>query len=338
MKALVTGGGGFLGRALVELLISRGDRVRVLARNAYPELADLGAECLRGDIRNPADASNACMGMDAVFHAAALPGIWGDPRLFHDTNVLGTRNMIEGCKRRGVPKLIFTSSPSVVFNMKDECNIDERTAYPKKFYNIYSRTKALAEQSVLQSSGKDGLLACALRPHLLWGPRDNHLLPRLIQRARLNKLRIVGSGSNKVDLTYVENAAQAHLLASDAMNAKRVSGEAYFISDGAPVVLWDWINVFLRRMNLKPVERHMAARSAYAAGLCFETLFWLIRRRQEPPMTRFLSKALSCSHFYDISKSRRDFGYAPMVTNEEGIRRTLISLREGVKGFGMTNV
>lgn len=323
MKCLVTGGGGFLGRAIVELLISRGDRVRVLARNEYPDVVEMGAECLRGDIRNADDVSKACMGMETVFHAAALPGIWGHPKLFFETNVTGTRNIIDACKRRGVPKLIFTSSPSVVFAMKDENGIDERTPYPKKFYNIYSKTKALAEQAVLQSSGRDGLLACALRPHLIWGPRDNHLLPRLIERARTKKLRIVGDGTNKVDLTFVENAAIAHLFAGDVMNAKRVSGEAYFISDGAPVVLWDWINTFLRRMNLKPVDRHVSTRTAYAAGFCFESLFWLIRRRKEPPMTRFLAKALSCSHYYDISKSKRDFGYKPLITNEEGIRKTL---------------
>lgn len=323
MKMLVTGGGGFLGRAIVELLLSRGDRVRVLGRNKYPEVEDLGAECQVGDIRSIDDTSKACMGMDAVFHVAALPGIWGNPKDFYEINVEGTRNVVQSCKRRGVGKLIFTSSPSVVFNMKDECGIDEKTPYPNKFYNIYSKTKALAEQFVLQNSGRDGLLACALRPHLIWGPRDNHLLPRLIERARQKKLRIVGDGKNKVDLTYVENAALAHLFASDAMSAKRVSGEAYFISDGTPVVLWDWINVFLRRMNIAPVEKRAPAALAYAAGLCFESLFWLIRRRNEPPMTRFLSKALSCSHFYEISKARRDFSYAPLVTNEEGIRRTL---------------
>ncbi len=330
MKALVTGGGGFLGRMIVELLLSRGDRVRTLSRGRYPELETLGAECVQGDIRGAADCSSACMGMDAVFHVAALPGIWGDAKLFHAINVLGTRNVVEGCKRRGVPKLIYTSSPSVVFDMKDECGIDEKTPYPKKFYNIYSRTKALAEQTVLQSSGKDGLLACALRPHLIWGPRDNHLLPRLIQRAREDKLRIVGEGKNHVDLTFVDNAAAAHLMAADAMSAKRVSGEAYFISDGQPVALWPWINEFLKRVGVPQVERRIGTRMAYTAGWCCETWYWLARRRDEPPMTRFLARALSCSHYYDIKKARRDFGYRAVVTNEEGMRRAVEYFRENM--------
>ncbi len=188
---------------------------------------------------------------------------------------------------------------------------------------MYSKTKALAEQTVLQSSGKDGLLACALRPHLIWGPRDNHLLPRLIQRARENKLRIVGRGANKVDLTYVDNAASAHLLACDAMSAKRVSGEAYFISDGAPVVLWDWINSFLKQMNVAPAEKRVSTSVAYFAGLCFEEAYWLARKLDEPPMTRFLAKALSCSHYYDILKSKRDFGYRPVVGNADGVARAV---------------
>ena len=323
MKVLVTGGGGFLGRMIVELLISRGDRVRVLARNRYPEVESLGAESLLGDIRGIDDCSAACMGMDAVFHVAALAGIWGDAQVFHAINVLGTRNIVEGCKRRGVPKLIYTSSPSVVFDMKDECGITEKTPYPERFYNIYSSTKALAEKLVLNSSGRDGLLACAIRPHLIWGPRDNHLLPRLIQRARSGKLRIVGRGENQVDLTYVDNAAIAHLLASDAMSAKRVSGEAYFIADGKPVVLWKWINEFLRKLGLPPVTKNVSSRMAYVAGAGCETAFWLLRKKEEPPMTRFLAKALSCSHYYDTSKARRDFGYRPIVDNEEGLRRTV---------------
>ncbi len=334
MKALVTGGGGFLGRMIVELLISRGDRVRVLGRNRYPELEAIDAECILGDIRSPDDCTNACMGVDAVFHVAALAGIWGDPKLFYGINVSGTRNIIEGCKRRGVPKLIYTSSPSVVFDMKDECGINEKTPYPKKFYNIYSRTKAEAEKMVLNASGRDGLYCAALRPHLIWGPRDKHLLPRLIQRHLAGKLRVVGGGANKVDLTFVENAAIAHLMASDVMSAKRVSGEAYFISDGEPVELWKWIDDFFTRLNLPRVKKNMSANNAYFIGACIEAAYWLIRKREDPPMTRFLAKALSCSHYYEIKKARRDFGYVPVITNADGLRRTVDYFRSNMPPRG----
>jgi nucleoside-diphosphate-sugar epimerase len=323
MKALVTGGGGFLGRAIVEMLLGRGNTVRILARQDYPVVRALGAEAIQGDIRNLDDVLKACMGMDAVFHTAALPGIWGDINLYGSINILGTQNIIAACKRRGVGKLIFTSSPSVVFNMVDENGIDERAPYPAEYFNPYSQTKAVAEQAVLQSSGKDGLLACSLRPHLIWGPRDNHLLPRVIERARRRKLRIVGPGTNKVDLTYIENAAMAHLLACDAMNSARVAGHAYFISDDNPVVLWDWINAFLERMSIPPVKKRIHPKVAYGIGACFEKAYTLLKKNDEPPMTRFLARALACSHYYNIEKAKRDFKYKPPISNEEGVKRSV---------------
>jgi nucleoside-diphosphate-sugar epimerase len=323
MKALVTGGGGFLGRAIVEMLLGRGDSVRVLSRQRYPEIEALGAEGLQGDIRNPDDVLKACMGVDAVFHTAALPGIWGDIKLYSDINIFGTHHVIEACKRRGVGRLIYTSSPSVVFNMRDECGIDETTPYPPRWFNPYSETKACAEQAVLGASGKDGLLCCAIRPHLIWGPRDNHLIPRLVERAKKRQLRIVGLGQNKVDLTYIDNAAMAHLLACDAMTPKRVAGEAYFISDGQPVALWDWINTLLESLSIARVTKTISARAAYGAGFMLEKLYGLLRKQDEPRMTRFLARALSCSHHYNIGKAKRDFQYRPAVNNAEGLRRTV---------------
>lgn len=321
MKALVTGGGGFLGRAITEMLLGRGDHVRIFARNRYPTIEALGAEGMTGDIRNLDDLLKACMGRDVVFHTAALPGIWGDAALYEGINVTGTQNLIIAAKRRGVGKLIYTSSPSVVFDMKDECGIDEKAPYPQRFFNPYSETKARAEQLVLNVSGSDGLLACSLRPHLIWGPRDNHLLPRLIERASKRRLFIVGKGKNKVALTYIDNAAMAHLLACDAMTPKRVAGEAYFISDDEPVVLWDWINALLKELGIRKVKYRVPAPIAYAAGYGFEKVYGWLKKMDEPPMTRFLARALCCSHYYSLAKARRDFVYRTTVDNAEGVRR-----------------
>ncbi|MCY3021743.1 MAG: NAD-dependent epimerase/dehydratase family protein [Planctomycetota bacterium] len=328
MKALVTGGGGFLGRAITEMLLGRGDHVRIFSRNRYPDVEKLGAEGVQGDLRDLDAVVKACMGIDVVFHTAALAGIWGDLKLYTEVNVTGTQHVIVGCKRRGVGKLLYTSSPSVVFNMQDERGIDETTPYPPRFFNPYSETKALAEQTVLKANGSDGLLTCSLRPHLLWGPRDNHLLPRLIRRARKRQLRIIGDGRNMVDLTYVENAAMAHLLACDAMTPKRVAGEAYFISDGSPVVLWDWINVLLEQLGIHKVRKRIPAPAAYALGYCFERVYAWMKKQDEPRLTRFLARALSCSHFYNIAKARRDFNYRPVVNNDEGVRRTVAYFRD----------
>ncbi|HYG78137.1 MAG TPA: NAD-dependent epimerase/dehydratase family protein [Planctomycetota bacterium] len=323
IRALVTGGGGFLGRAVVEMLLGRGDHVRILSRQRYPVIEALGADAVQGDIRNVDDCVKACMGMDVVIHTAALPGIWGDFNTYKSINVDGTNNLLVACKRRGVPKFVYTSSPSVVFDMKDECDLDENTPYPKVFFNPYSWTKAIAEEQVLKSNGQDGLLTCSLRPHLIWGPRDNHLIPRILERARKRQLRMIGKGQNKVDLTYIENAALAHVLAADAMKPNRVAGQAYFISDDKPVVMWEWINALLKKMNLPPVTKRVPVRVAYGAGWCFEKFYELLKKNDEPRMTRFLAKALSCSHYYNISKAKRDFGYKPRISNEEGLTRTV---------------
>jgi 2-alkyl-3-oxoalkanoate reductase len=331
MRALVTGGGGFLGRAIVEMLLGRGEKVRIFSRQKYPEIERLGAEGQQGDLRNLDDMMKACMGIDVVFHTAALAGIWGDINLYTSINVYGTHNVLEACRRRGVGKLIYTSSPSVVFDMKDECGVDEKTPYPTTWFNPYSETKACAEQAVLAANGKDGLLCCSIRPHLIWGPRDNHLIPRIIERARKRKLRIIGLGQNKVDLTYIENAAMAHLLACDAMMATRVAGEAYFISDDNPVVLWDWINALLEKLELRPVKRRIPIKLAMGIGWMYEQLYTLLDKQEEPRLTRFLARALSCSHYYDIGKAKRDFRYKPAIGNEEGLRRTVEYFNEAAK-------
>jgi nucleoside-diphosphate-sugar epimerase len=323
MKVLVTGGGGFLGRAIVERLLGRGDTVRFIARNRYRDIEKLGAEGIQGDIRNLDDVMKAAMGCEACFHTAALPGIWGDLKLYTDINVYGTHHVLEACRRRGVSKLVYTSSPSVVFDMKDENGVDEKAPYPQVFFNPYSETKACAEQAVIAASGKDGLLTTSLRPHLLWGPKDNHLIPRLIARARKRKLKIVGKGLNKVDLTYIDNAAMAHLLACDAMQKNRVSGNIYFISDDNPVMLWDWINTLLKQLELRPVKKRVPVKMAYAIGWTFEKIYRTLKKNDEPPMTRFLAMALSCSHYYNIGRAKRDFRYQPIVSNDEGVKRTV---------------
>lgn len=328
MRALVTGGGGFLGLYITEQLVARGDQVRVLCRGHYPRLDELGVECLRGDIRDPAAVKNAVEGMNAVFHTAALPGIWGKWKDYYETNTLGTQHVIESCVRANVPKLIYTSSPSVVFDGSDHLNADESLPYAKTFLCHYPHTKALAEQAVLAANGREGLATVALRPHLIWGPRDNHLVPRLIARARSGRLRRVGRGCNVISMSYVENVAAAHLQAADRLSSDRApGGRAYFINEPEPVNLWDWINELLKLAGLHPLRKHISAGAAWYAGALLEGLYGLFRLPGEPPMTRFLAAQLSGSHSYDISRARNDFGYTPIVSYEEAIRRLEPDLR-----------
>jgi nucleoside-diphosphate-sugar epimerase len=321
MLALVTGGGGFLGRHIVEQLAARGDRVRSLARGRYPALEQLGVECRQGDVRDAAVVRAACEGVQVVFHTAALAGIWGPWADYYGINVVGTQNVIDGCRAMGVERLVFTSSPSVTFDGTSQAGVDESAPYPARWLCHYSHTKALAEQAVLAANAPS-LATCALRPHLIWGPRDRHLIPRLIERAAAGQLRRVGDGTNRIDMVYVDNAAEAHLQAADALSpASAVAGKAYFISQGEPVNCWQWIDEILALRGLPPVERSISLSAAWWIGAILEAAHRVLMLKGEPRMTRFLAAQLGTSHYFNIARARRDFGYEPRISTAEGMRR-----------------
>jgi nucleoside-diphosphate-sugar epimerase len=323
LRALVTGGGGFLGRYIVEQLCARGDQVRTLSRGSYPDLNSLGIEAHQGDLRDAAAVRQACAGVDTVFHTAAVAGVWGPWEHFHGINTVGTQHVIAACQSEKVRRLIFTSSPSVTFNGTNQCGVDESAPYPSRWLCHYPHTKALAEQNVLAANGAHGLLTCALRPHLIWGPRDQHLIPRLLERARHGKLMRVGDGSNLVDMIYVENAAAAHLRAAGALNSGQspVAGSAYFLSQGNPVNCWEWIGEILLGAGLRPPERSISLRTAWHLGHALELVYGMLGLRAEPRMTRFLAAQLATSHYFDISRAQQDFGYDAGVSTAEGMER-----------------
>ncbi|MGC9397472.1 MAG: NAD-dependent epimerase/dehydratase family protein [Anaerolineae bacterium] len=334
LRTLVTGGGGFLGRYIVEQLLARGDDVTVFARGAYPELEALGARMVRGDVQDAGAVKRACAGIDVVFHVAAKAGMWGPWDDFYGVNVTGTQNVIAACRANGVPKLVYTSSPSVIFDGAPHEGVDESYPYPTHYESPYPHTKAIAEQAVMAAHGPD-LLTVSLRPHLIIGPRDNHLLPGLLARAKTGLLPQVGDGKNKVDLTDVEDAARAHLLAADALapgsplDGPPGHGRVYFISQDEPVNLWAWIRALLRELDLPEPRLHLSLRTARAAGAILEKLHSILRRPGEPRLTRFIASELAQSHYYDISAAKRDFGYAPQRTMAEVTARVVAAAVDG---------
>ncbi|MGM0393205.1 MAG: NAD-dependent epimerase/dehydratase family protein [Thermodesulfobacteriota bacterium] len=318
-QVLVTGGGGFLGKALVKKLMERDYAVTSFSRHHHKTLAQMGVPQISGDLTDAAAVKQAVKGMQTVFHVAAKPGVWGHYKTYHAVNVTGTEHVIAACLSQGVKRLIYTSSPSVVFDGSDMENADESVPYPKSYLAPYPETKAAAEKLVRQAA-QQGLDVIILRPHLIWGPEDNHLLPGILKRAK--RLRIVGRTDDRMDTIYVDNAALAHVLAAQKLKENSsLSGNIYFISQDDPVSKWEMVNAFLDAAGLPPVKKRVSAQTAHAAGWCFEKIYTLLGIAAEPPMSRFLAKELATSHWFDISRAKNDLGYVPEISTQEGLRR-----------------
>lgn len=329
MKILVTGGGGFLGQALCRGLVERGHHVISFNRGHYPALAALGVGQIQGDLADAHAVQHAAAGMDAIFHNAAKAGAWGSYKSYHNANVVGTQNVLDACRAHGIGRLIYTSTPSVTHRATHpvEGGTADTVPYGEGFKAPYATTKLIAEKAVLAANGAE-LATVALRPRLIWGPGDQQILPRLVERARSGRLRIVGDGSNRVDTTYIDNAAQAHFDAFDHLVVGAAcAGKAYFISNGEPKPMAELLNALLDAAGAPRVERRLSFKAAYRIGAVCEALWTVLPLKGEPPMTRFLAEQLSTSHWYDMAPARRDFGYVPQVSFNEGITRLKASLR-----------
>lgn len=323
MRVLVTGGGGFLGQALCRGLLAQGHEVVSFNRGLYPQLDAIGVQQVRGDLADFAAVREALRGAEAVFHNAAKAGAWGSEESYHQANVVGTRNVIEACRAHGIGRLVYTSTPSVTHRATHpvEGGTADTVPYGEGLKAPYAATKRIAEEAVLAANGPD-LATVALRPRLIWGPGDNQLLPRLVERAHAGRLRFVGDGRNRIDTTYIDNAAQAHLDAfAHLLPGAACAGRAYFISNGEPMAVREIVNALLEAAGAPRVEKTVPFRVAYAAGAACEVLWPLLRRRDEPPMTRFLAEQLATTHWYDMAPATRDFGYVPKVSIHEGLTR-----------------
>ncbi len=321
MKALVTGGGGFLGKAIVKLLIARGDTVRSFSRSEHPALTRLGVEQCRGELSDADAVSRAARGCDIVFHVAAKAGVWGGYAEFYATNVLGTQHVVDACRQHKIRRLVFTSSPSVVFDGTDMEGVNESVPYPQRYKAFYPQTKAMAEQLVLRANDSS-LATVALRPHLIWGPEDNHLVPRILDRGANGALRRIGRRDCLADTIYIDNAATAHLQAADRLEiGSAVAGRPYFLSQGEPLPIWEIVDRILDAGGIAPVTGVISPKLAYAIGWTLEQLYTLLKIKREPRMTRFVASELSTAHWFDISAARRDFGYTPQISIAEGMFR-----------------
>ncbi len=320
-KILVTGAGGFLGKALAKKLVELGHEVFNYSRHEHSELDELGIKSIQGNLTSLEDLLVATEDIDVVFHTASLTGIWGDYSTYYNTNVVGTESVIEACRQNRIKYLIYTSTPSVVFGKDDLCGVDESQQYPEKYLCNYAATKAMAERKVLSSNDGVSLKTIALRPHLIWGPGDPHLIPRLVKKAREGKLKIVGNGNNLVDVTFVDNAVAAHLQAWYRLMEGRCCGNAYFIGQEKPVFLWNFINDILSVYELTKINSRISLPMAYAIGSIFEFIFKVLGIKKEPPMTRFVALQLGKSHYFSHNKAINEQGYNTFVTIENGMEK-----------------
>ncbi|MGI2046417.1 2-alkyl-3-oxoalkanoate reductase [Shewanella oncorhynchi] len=350
--AFVTGAGGFLGKAICLRLLAAGIKVTGFARGHYPELEALGVVMLQGDLVNKDLLQQAMQGCDIVFHVASKAGVWGDRDSYFCPNVKGAANVIAACKALKIDKLVYTSTPSVTFAGQDESGIDESTPYATRFLNHYAHSKAIAEKMMLdanqvgdmplenpdvtqvssqvttQATAPYALKTVALRPHLIWGPGDPHLVPRVLSRGRLGKLKLVGREDKLVDTIYIDNAAYAHVLAAlELCQAKpKCQGKAYFLSNDEPITMAEMINLILACDALPPVTKRVPQFVAYVVGAVLESVHYLLKKQEEPMMTRFVARQLSCSHYFDISAAKRDLGYRALVSINQGMARLKASL------------
>lgn len=319
--ALVTGGSGFLGRAIVKLLLAENLKVRVLCRKNYPDLLAAGCEIYQGEISDLEVVTKAVEGCEMVFHTAAKAGVEEPYSEYERINYQGTLNVLDACRSHKVRRLIYTSSPSVAFSHGNICGGDESLPYPDYHDAYYPRTKCMAEREILKKNSSE-LATVALRPHLIWGPGDNHLAPRLVSRARAGGLKFVGDGKNVVDTVYIDNAAKAHILAAQALfPGSKVAGKAYFITNGDPRPISEITNLIIGAAGIAPVTATISPKIAWLIGLICETAFKLFKLKGEPPITRWMAAELSTSHWFKIDAARNDFGYTPEVSIEQGIEK-----------------
>jgi nucleoside-diphosphate-sugar epimerase len=315
-SAFVTGGSGFIGGRLIRRLGGGGWSVRALARSerSAAAVAELGAEPARGELGDPDSIAAGAEGCDVAFHLAAHVADWGPWEQFERGNVEGTRNALEGCARAGVRRFVHCGTEAALMAGEPLVQVDE-TAPPRPDSPApYPSTKARAEQAV-RAANREGFETVVLRPRFVWGAGDTTLLPGMVEMVERGRFAWVRGGTNVTDTTHVENVAEGLLLAAE----KGAPGEPYFVTDGEPVVFREFVSAMLETQGVEPPDRKLPGWLAATMATVSEPAWRLLPLPGNPPLTRFTYWVLTQECTIDISKARRELGYAPVVSREEGL-------------------
>lgn len=315
MRVLVTGASGMLGRGTATALLARGDEVTVLQRRP----AGLGCREVLGDVADPPVARRAVAGQDAVVHLAAKVDVVGPWPQFERANVFGTRTLLAASRSAGVSRFVHVSSPSVAHAGRALVGVGAQPADPGRARGNYARSKALAELAAL-AADSPALAVLAVRPHLVWGPGDTQLVERIVSRARAGRLPLIGSGAALIDTTYVDNAVDALVAALDACGPS-AHGEALVVSNGEPRPVAEVLTRLCRAAGVRGPRGRVPWPVAYAAGAAAEAAWTLTRRRDTPPLTRFLAEQLATAHWFDQRRTREVLGWTPRVSLDAGFER-----------------
>jgi 2-alkyl-3-oxoalkanoate reductase len=314
VKVLVTGATGLLGRCTAQTLMARGDEVSVLQRRP----SRLRCREILGDIADPEVVERAVAGQDAVIHLAAKVDVTGPWAQYVAANIDGTRNVVQACRSRSVSRLVHVSSPSVAHGGRPLVGVAAEPADPERARGNYARSKAVAELTAL-AADCDALRVLVVRPHLVWGPGDTQLVAQVVARARAGRLPVVGSGTALIDTTYIDNAAAALGAALDACGP--VHGEALVVSNGEPRPIYEILLRLCAAAGAPGPRIKVPLWAAWLAGAASEGAWVVCRRRDTPPLTRFLVEQLSTAHWFDQRRTREALNWSPQVSLHEGFAR-----------------
>jgi nucleoside-diphosphate-sugar epimerase len=315
-SAFVTGGSGFIGGRLIERLRGEGVAVRALARSpaAAERVRTLGAEPVSGELADSDAMRAGAEGCELAFHAAAMLGDWGTREEFERGNVQGTANALAACAQAGVRRFVHVGTEAALMAGQPLVDVDENAPLRPDSPALYSATKARAEQLVL-AANREGFETVAVRPRFVWGRGDTTLLPRIVELVRAGRFAWIGGGRHLTSTTHVDNTVEGLVLGARTARA----GNAYFVTDGEPVVFREFLSELLATQGVSAPERRVPAPVAHVLAAGGEALWRMLPLRGQPPMTRFAYWASSQQCTIRIDKARTELGYEPVRSIDEGL-------------------